>query len=82
MITHQWRNQFKEIIDAAIPKDDPDYVDVYNRFAEKPPSVIDKMKAAQEKKLKELQKKLGSSVGDQQTKGVIQQIDMMMGDVS
>ena len=45
MITKQWRNQFKEIIDAAIPVDDPRYVDVFNKYAEKPPSIIDKMKA-------------------------------------
>ena len=47
MITRQWRSQFKEIVDAAIPKDDPRYVDVYNKYAEKPPSVIDKLKAAE-----------------------------------
>ena len=65
MITRQWRNQFKEIVDAAIPKDDPNYVDVYNRFAEKPPSVIDKLKAAEEKKIKELQKRLEAVAGDE-----------------
>ena len=37
--------KFKEIIDAAIPVDDPRYVDVFNKYAEKPPSIIDKMKA-------------------------------------
>lgn len=50
MTTKQWRNQFREIIDHIVPKDDPDYVDVYTEFASKQISVIEKIKAAEERK--------------------------------
>ena len=81
MITKQWRNQFREIIDAAIPVDDPRYVDVYNKYAEKPPSIIDKMKAEQDKKLSKLQAKFAEQEGGANV-GVIKTLDRLMGNVS
>ena len=61
--------------------DDPRYVDVYNKYAERPPSVIDKLKAEQDKKLKELVEKFGSQ-DNEGNLGVIKTLDRLMGNVS
>ena len=83
MTTKQWRNQFREIIDHVVPKDDPDYVDVYTEFASKQISVIDKIKAAEERKQKEIEKQLKANMSDEaEPIGVMKRLDQMLGNVS
>ena len=42
LVSKECRNQFQEVIDSVLPKDDPCHFNVNKLFKEKMPSVIDK----------------------------------------
>ena len=70
LVTQQVRNQFQEIIDSKLSKTDKHYFNVKKLFAEKAPSVIEKIKmqkaeaAARQRKVKEDRRNKNKDTGE------------------
>ena len=75
------RNQFQEIIDSKVDKNDKQYVNVKKKFAEKAPTVIEKIKMQQAEAEARQSKQAEERRDKSKQNGELKIIDIIKGNV-